>query len=185
MYAYSCLSSPTYATSWRISVFAFESVIDLPSTDPAPDVGCVMPSNILIVVLLPAPLRPRKPVIRWPVTRRLSERTADCIEVSVALCQLMGFNDAWFGHRCLSNRSAPLWLDRTVLPRRADASLRPTNLPCEGIPPELELDFVQDEPFRPEFSCPAWQRRKLPSHAGVPAGPHAPVPNRLWRQCCG
>src|SRR5438128_907854 len=35
-----------------------------------------MPSSILIVVLLPAPLRPRKPVMRFAPTRRSSSRTA-------------------------------------------------------------------------------------------------------------
>src|SRR5579863_9451594 len=35
-----------------------------------------MPSSILMVVLFPAPLRPRNPVIRRRATRRLSDRTA-------------------------------------------------------------------------------------------------------------
>src|SRR5262245_54398768 len=47
-----------------------------PSTRAWPAVGRAMPSSSLIVVVLPAPLRPRKPKIEPAGTRRFSPRTA-------------------------------------------------------------------------------------------------------------
>src|SRR5579884_1539153 len=52
------------------------SPIGLPSTVAEPEVGKMSPSSILIVVVLPAPLRPRKPKISPSSTSRLRLLTA-------------------------------------------------------------------------------------------------------------
>src|SRR5258706_6729893 len=60
----------------RASRFSFGSSMALPRRVPVPLVGCVIPRSILMVVLLPAPLRPRKPVICCALTFRSSASTA-------------------------------------------------------------------------------------------------------------
>ena len=51
-----------------------------------------MPSNILMVELLPAPLRPRKPVMRS--ARTLQIETIDCAEAAIVFSQFAGLDDA-------------------------------------------------------------------------------------------
>src|SRR3954463_397106 len=47
-----------------------------PNTRASPPLGRVIPSSIFIVVVLPAPLRPRKPQMEPAATRRSRPRTA-------------------------------------------------------------------------------------------------------------
>src|SRR5690348_3859282 len=78
MYGYSSLSSATYPTRRRIRMPDEESPGVRPKTRASPLSGRNNPIRVFIVVVFPAPLRPRKPKILPAGTLRLSPASAAC-----------------------------------------------------------------------------------------------------------
>ena len=75
-WSYSPLSSLTKPMRRRMLTPSFRSSGLRPKTLASPEVGWVRPSSILMVVVLPLPLRPRKPWIEPRSTARSIPSTA-------------------------------------------------------------------------------------------------------------
>src|ERR1700691_5601368 len=65
-------------------ILSIGSLIRWPKMVPSPLLGRIMPSSILIVVLLPAPFRPRNAVMLCGLTDRLISLTASTVPYDLA-----------------------------------------------------------------------------------------------------